>query len=108
MSDMFQELVAMGEGESLERILIRLLQSEDIELKTEIQKPLNLARLNLLADWLMIENCPNASKMIKEFIQSYLKYMVSHNREGRKEIIQAIAEGMKRDKSLTDKLTTPP
>lgn len=104
----FDELFVQNDDDSLNRILASLLDIKNIEMKTEIAMPLNLARLNTLADAFINTNKPKTGKLLKDFIQSYLMYMVSHDRKSREEIIHAIAESMKKEKSLTDKLTTPP
>jgi len=88
----------------IEEILSLMLTDDDIELKTEIHSPLNLARLRTIAIYFELEDCPESAKVILEFINSYLKYMVSYNRQSRKEIIEAIANKFKKDLSFSDKM----
>lgn len=106
--DVMGGLAPVDIDETYEKILRALLQSNDIELKTEIQNPLALARLKALATYLNSVGYVKSKKTIEDFIEFYLKYMVSNKREGRKEIIQAISEGLKKEQSVTDKLMTPP
>lgn len=90
--------------ESLEKILAKLLDSKDIELKSEIHSPLALDKLKILSVWLESEKMPESAKLINTFIEYYLKYMVSHNRESRKEIIHALSEMIKREVPLSEKI----
>lgn len=76
--------------------------------KTEIEVPLALAQLKTIAVILRQDGYPDLADIIEEFIGSYLVYMISRNREGRREIIQALTEGLKEDRALREKLTSPP
>lgn len=103
-----QGMTPIDSDESFEKILRALMESKDIELKTEIPNPLGLAKLKALSVYLKAEKYKDSSGTINAFIEYFLKYMVSNKREGRKEIVQAISEGLKREKSIGEKLTTPP
>ena len=92
------------EKDSLEKILAELLNAKDIELKSEIHNPIILTKLKTLSVWMKLEKCPKSSKMLEDFITYYLKYMVSHNRESRKEIIHALSEMLKREAPLGEKI----
>jgi len=104
---MFDDLLRTEE-ESFEKILISLLEEDNVAMKTEIQKPLNLTRLECLAGWLKAEKMKKSAKLIETFVLSYRINMVSNKRQSRKEIIAALTEGLKEERSATEKLTQPP
>lgn len=90
-----------------EEILTNLMQAENIEMKTEIKKPLQLAKLYVLKELLQDAGFNTASGIINAFIQKYLVYMVSDKRKGRKEIIDAISGIREQIKTVKEKLTNP-
>jgi len=98
-SDLFQV-----EEDSFEKILITLLDKENITMKTDIKNPLNLIKLKTLANLLRIEGLIEEANLIDNFITGYLEYMVSYNRQSRKEIIQALSEGLKEERTVGEKL----
>lgn len=105
--DKVEDMIELHD-ETMEKILAALMDKNNIEMKTEIQMPLNLTRLNAIADALIAHQRPKSGKLLKDFIKAYLEYMVSHDREGRKEIIHAISESLKKEKTIGEKLTSPP
>lgn len=78
------------EEETVEKILSELLDKDDIELKTEINNPLNVSRLMMISKWFEVNEYDDSSELIEKFVNYYLLYMVSHNRESRREIVTAI------------------
>ena len=64
---------------------------ENLDLKTHIYKPKQLASLNLVGDLLKGLKYKRASKTIENFIEIYLRYMVSYKRMSRQEIIKALS-----------------
>jgi len=93
---------------SLQEILNNLLDSTDLELKTEIANPKRLAILSVYSEYLKTNHFPKVSRTVNHFIELYLTYMVSHNRESRKEIIRALTTMIRESESvgLGKKLTT--
>lgn len=93
---------------SLQEILNNLLDSTDLELKTEIANPKRLAILTTFSEYLQANYFPKTAKTIETFVELYLTYMVSHNRESRKEIIRALTTMIRESESvgLGKKLTT--
>jgi hypothetical protein len=85
------------EEESVEKILVRLMQSEDIALKTEYPRPLNVARLSLLAKWLEQESMVDSAALVREFVKFYSEDMVSFGRKGRGEIVRALQERIREE-----------
>lgn len=88
------------EEESVEKILSRLMEGdEDIALKTDLPHPLNIIKLQTLANWLREEKMTTTAKLIDQFVKDYMLDMVSNNRQGRKEIVKALQERMREDMS---------
>lgn len=104
--DIFNELIESTDI-SLQQILNNLLDgSQNLDLKTQIVKPKQLASLNVLSDLLKEMKFKDSSKMLKDFIEIYLRYMVSYERQSRKEIIRAVSSLLEREnKDLVQKLT---
>lgn len=101
---MFDGLFQVDDN-SFEKILVSLIaDDENIAMKTDIQKPLALTKLEVLADWLELENLPDSAKLIRTFVKSYRINRVSNQRKSRQEVIHALTEGMKEDKSIGEKL----
>lgn len=94
--------------ETFEKILVNMLDPKDAATKTEIHNPLGLAKLASLADALEAEGLDLPAKTIRSFIDHYLIYMISHDRKSRTEIIQALSEAFKRERSMAEKLTSAP
>ena len=73
------------------KILNDLLNGKkDLDLKTQIDKPKELASLVSLAKFLKKCKYPISSTTIVNFIKKYLRYMVSYERLSRTEIIRAL------------------
>ena len=96
------------EENSFHKILTDLIDSENVALKTEIANPLAVAQLKIIAISLQNEALEQSSAVILEFIEWFLTYMVSYDRKSRTEIIAALTEGLKAERTLGDKLTKSP
>ena len=91
---------------SIHEILINLLDGEqNLDLKTHIFKPKQLSGLFVLGSYLNNTGAKHTSGIIAEFIQVYLRYMVSYNRLSRTEIIKAIASEINKERSKESSLT---
>lgn len=94
---------------SINEILLSLLDDKDLELKTHIFRPKDLASLKTLARFLRQEDMTESSRLIEDFLEIYLKYMVSYDRLSRKEIITAVRNLLDKETirmSLGEKFTT--
>lgn len=88
---------------SIEKILNNLINNTDnLELKTEIHKPKELASLYSYAKYLKQQKFIIPYKTIINFIKQYLKYMVSFNRMSRTEIIKALTPSDSKIKDYMD------
>lgn len=89
----------------VEKILEQLLDSKDIELKSEIHNPISLAKLKVLAAVLGMLKMKRSAKTVDAFIEWYLKYMVSYKRQSRKEAVNAIARMLEeRETTITHRM----
>ena len=80
------------EDESIERILVRLLQSDDIALKTDLPNAMNVVKLQAIADILIKEGMIESGEVINNWVTNYMKDMVSSKRKGRGEIVKALTD----------------
>jgi hypothetical protein len=102
LDDLFQM-----QEESLEKILVNLLDDENVGMKTEIQRPTVTTKLEFLGVWLDVEGATDSSEMVEKFVKLFKVNMVSHKRQSRKEIIQGLSAGFQEERSVGDKLTKP-
>lgn len=97
MPGLMDELIP-SEDESVEKILVRLMQGgEDIAMKTDLPKPLNVVRLQTLADWLTQEGFIDSGILIRSFVTYYMHNQVSWKRRGRGEIVKALTEKLREE-----------
>jgi len=83
---------------TLQQILNNLLDgSKDLELKTHIFKPKALSGLKIIADALMSKGYKTSANHILNYIDTYLKYMVSYQRKSRTEIIKAFTMSSRKE-----------
>jgi len=108
LREMFKEIIPKT-NLSLITTLNNLLDSEhNLELKTHILRPLNLAILKLIAKYIKLSGYKEPSDLLINFIKIFLKYMISYKRLSRTEIIKAISnlQQTKDDLTNTQKLIT--
>jgi hypothetical protein len=88
---LLEELMPIEE-ESVEKILVRMLDGQDVELKTEYHDPLRVSLLETLADWLEAEGLISSAQLVRDFLSHYSIAMVSNDRKSREEIVRAVSE----------------
>jgi hypothetical protein len=87
------DLTPSDDDLTFEKILNALLSGDaDLDLKTHVNKPKQLASLLIIENVLKNAKCPIASELINSFTDKYLRYMVSFKRMSRTETIRAISE----------------
>ena len=94
---------------SKEKILMYMYQDDNLEMKSEIKKPLEMARLKVLSDFLKTLTHEKSSNTISDLITIILKYMVSHDRLGREELFKTIASLFDKETirmSISERLTS--
>ena len=90
MSENLDELETTAEI-TIEQILLDLLDPENIELKTEIANPVAFSVFEVMSEFFSKQYDKEVGKLTKSFIDHNRINWVSHNRESRKEVIQALA-----------------
>lgn len=91
---------------TFEKILNALLDGDkNLDLKTHINKPKQLASLKIVENVLKNSGCTISSAIVNAFTKKYLRYMVSFERLSRKETIRAISEPREDIKSEKSKFT---
>lgn len=100
----FIEKIFKGRSKSPEMILSDLIEPQNVEMKTEIAQPINLAKLATLAKACENEGYTRTKTVLDYFINRYLVFNVSHNRESRKEVI----EGLKAIERVNESQNLPP
>jgi len=88
------------------KVLDSMLDDKNVITKTELDNPLNMARLFLIADWIDVPNISKPSKAIRDFANKYMTLMISKNRKSRSEVISVLAETMKEERNMKQKLTS--
>ncbi|MHA1756714.1 MAG: hypothetical protein ACTSVV_08090 [Promethearchaeota archaeon] len=63
---------------------------KDIEIKTETSKPAIFSTISTIRDYLKEKNMLKSAELINTFMIYLQKYLISKNRQGRKEILEAI------------------
>lgn len=90
------DFLTVGEDntEGYERILQNLLVIDDKNLvaQTEIHNPDDLVKLYMLARWCESEKMVESAKLIDQFIEKYLQYMISFERKSRQELVDSVKE----------------
>ena len=87
------DLTLTDDDLTFEKILNALLDGDkNLDLKTHINKPKQLASLKIIQDVLKSAKCDKSSELIDSFTKKYLRYMVSFQRMSRTETIRAISE----------------
>jgi len=106
MSNILEKMDSLRELD-LNEILNNLIDgNKDVDLKTEILRPKQLASLKILSDFCEKTDYDNSGTTIKDFLEIYFRYMFSYNRQSRKEVVRAISYQMEiKAKNLTEKLT---
>ena len=102
LREMFKEIIPKT-NLSLITTLNNLLDgSNDLDLKTHIVKPKQLASLISYANYLKTIGLTKTSKLIIDFVKDFLRKMVSYKRLSRTEIIKAISNLQETKDDLTN------
>lgn len=106
--DDYKKLIGEDESSEAYKIFQTMISGdENIDLKTEIRNPLEVAVLKTLAQYFEDRNLTGASSPINNLLNNFFRVMISHDRMSRLEIIEslkALSEKMiKETKELVDK-----
>ena len=78
------------EADLQKKIVEQLLNDENLDTKTELRKPLRWSCMNSIKDFIEEHKLPKSADILKEFINVSFKYLISNERKGRKEYIEAL------------------
>lgn len=82
-----------------QEILNTLLDGEEnLDLKTHVLRPKQLASLWILGNLLQSHKYEDSANQIHSFLDKFLRFMVSFNRLSRKEIVEAIKSNVAEEK----------
>ena len=94
------------DDESINKFIGALLDDKNVDTKTEIENPLNMARLMGIAEWLEAYEMHKPAKFLRGFIKWYNTYMISRDRKSRQEVVSVLGEAMKEERRMRDKLSS--
>lgn len=90
-NELLQKFLQVNNQDNYKEIVNDLMDAKhNLALKTHIKKPNELAILRLSASFMKEHGFTYPANIIKKLIRIYLKYMISKDRLGRKEVFQAI------------------
>lgn len=89
--DMFGDLITDDDTTDW-KILDKLLEKKDIEMKTEIRNPAAITRLRCIAGELTRRGMPKAGLIITEWVDNYLLNNVSRDRKRPLEIVEGFKQ----------------
>jgi hypothetical protein len=73
-----------------QKIVEQLLTNENLSSKTELLKPLRWSCLDSIRDFIEKHKMVYSTKILEKFIQTSFTYLISNERKGRNEYIQAL------------------
>jgi hypothetical protein len=104
---MFDGMIPIEE-ETPEHILAGLIDPENIGMKSRIPNPLVLTQFEMMGVWAGIDDYPKTKKVFEQFAEFFRTNGISQDGERVKEIVQALSERIKQERTATEKLTAPP
>jgi hypothetical protein len=95
------QLFSNTADEDLRKAVVeKLINNDDLESKTELIKPLRWSCLNSIEDFIKSHKLPISSTILQLFIKTSFKYLISNDRKGRIEYIEAL-------KALSNTMNNP-
>jgi hypothetical protein len=107
LGDIFGSMIPLEE-ETPEHILAGLIDPENIGMKSRIPNPLVLTQFEMMGVWAGIDNQPKTKLVFEQFAEFFRTNGISQDGERVKEIVQALSERIKQERTATEKLTAPP
>ena len=90
VSEINSEIRVIEEENPLTKTLNNLLSDDNIEKKTELDKPLKWSALKVIEDKLTDIQLVRSAKVIHDFRENSFRYLISYKREGIREKIEAL------------------
>jgi len=108
LSEQFKNFLEIEDKDASSEVIQTLSDTDkNLQGKTDIKSPIHIAYLTSLAENLEEKNLIKASKFLGSLIKNYEALMISHDRQGRKEIIEALHRIEEKKESLAQKLISP-
>lgn len=73
-----------------QKIVEEMLNEENLDRKTELDKPIRWACMDIIQQELEKNKMDISSQILKRFTDTSFKYLISKTRQGRKEYIEAL------------------
>ena len=73
-------------------ILREMFDEENLEKKTELARPLNWSVMSSFAELLREKGLRRSAALLERFVVTSFRYLISHNRKGREEYVEALRQ----------------
>lgn len=100
MSDVLSDLFATPDEDVRKKIVEELLSTENLDRKTDLNKPVTWACLTILQEMLERKKLSESGSIIANFTEWAFRYLVSKNRLSRKEYVEALRAFVKPSENL--------
>lgn len=76
---------------SVEREIVNeLFSNENLDRKTELKRPLSWSIIDVIRNYLQGHNLTYSSGILQNFIEISFRFLISKNRQGRQEYVEAL------------------
>ncbi|MGQ4876463.1 MAG: hypothetical protein ACP6IY_20560 [Promethearchaeia archaeon] len=90
MSELAQIFQNVDESDILKKVVEELLNDNNLETKTELERPLRWSCIKMVQEYIEDHNLKQSNKILNNFIDVSFHYLISKKRQGRKEYIEAL------------------
>lgn len=91
---------------SVEREIVNeLFSNENLDRKTELKHPVNWSIIDVIRQYLKDHNLPYSATILQNFIETSFRYLISKNRKGRAEYVEALKALSRNIESEQTKIT---
>lgn len=97
MSDV-NSLFSNDEMDVKQKIVQELISNNNLEKKTELSNPLRWSCLTMIQEFILNHNLKQSSSILARFTETAFRYLISKERKGRVEYVEALKELEKADK----------
>jgi len=105
---MFDSMIPIEE-ETPEHILAGLIDPANLGMKSRIPNPLVLTQFEMLGVWADTDDMPKTKAVFEKFAEFFRTNGISQDGERVKEIVQALSERIKQERTASERLmSTPP
>jgi hypothetical protein len=91
---------------SVEREIVNeLFSNENLDRKTELKHPVSWSIIDVIRQYLKDHQLPYSANILQNFIETSFRYLISKNRKGRAEYVEALKALSKGVESEQTKIT---